>query len=124
MRGLFGVADVELDVVSPLQRQEIFFRYGSFFGSCDCRWHKILRGSIALSACSKYKIDNHASQGGGSATTIMGGSSSPLRDGKKIMRLWRQKLTSPDGAADPPYLVASFGAGKATRFWKRGSFRS
>ena len=34
------------------------------------------------------------------------------------------KLTSPGGAADPPYLATSLGAGEAASFWKRGSFLS
>src|SRR5438132_14153864 len=50
-----------------------------------------------------------------------GGSSSPLLDATKLCA-FGAKITSPDGAVDPPCLY--FGASEATIFSKRGSPRS
>src|SRR5207253_3944744 len=64
---LFGVTDIKLDIISPLQRQKILFRCRSRFGfwSSNCRWHISPPRCCALSAYSKYKIDNQAPQGCG-----------------------------------------------------------
>ncbi len=41
VRRLFGVADIEFDVIGSLKRKKIRFGCGSLFRSCNCRWHKI-----------------------------------------------------------------------------------
>src|SRR5437667_11697179 len=71
MRRLFGVADIKFDVVRSFQRQKILLgcRSTFLFWSSNCCCHKLPPRFLAPSAFSKYKIDNHASQGcaGGSA---------------------------------------------------------
>src|SRR5207253_7175064 len=42
MRSLFGVTDIKLDVISPLQRQKIHLRRWSFLWSSNCCWHNDL----------------------------------------------------------------------------------
>src|SRR5947207_14266346 len=65
MRRLFCVPDVELDVVSPLEREKILFRCRDRFRfwSSNCSWHNDLLTLSRSARLSKYKIDNHTSQG-------------------------------------------------------------
>jgi hypothetical protein len=65
MRRLFGVTDIKFDVIGALERQEILLRHrrGFRFWSSNGGCHKLPPKSFARRACSKYKIDNHASQG-------------------------------------------------------------
>jgi hypothetical protein len=61
--GLLRIADIKLDVISPLKWQEILFDQRSFLGSCDCCWHNLDLQSCALHAQLNYKINNSRPQG-------------------------------------------------------------
>src|SRR5205085_2569024 len=65
VRGLFGVANIKFNVVRAFERQKILLGRRSTFllWSSNCRCHKLPPRFLALSAFSKYKIANAASQG-------------------------------------------------------------
>src|SRR5438132_8907876 len=65
MRRLLGVTNVKFNVIRAFERQKIFLsRRSTFlFWSSNCRCHINPPLILALSASSKYKIDNQQPQG-------------------------------------------------------------